>query len=682
MIRSRVKGLALCFLFVSLFAGFQFLLAQAPALLGVSSEALSAGFAQFDIGTVLVELGKVFGVMTFYFYFLHRAYIQYSRKLARPAALYLWRAVTCLMVGCIYLSTCLRYPAAFEGFLPLVANRTIYRMAFWLSPRVLEGGVLLWVVWVALHGSWRWKTALVAGSIWAGISAWSPSLPVSAPPEGRPPDVFLLAVDALRVDRAVSSRVMPHLNQEAAASGFIQFQNHIVGIPRTFPSWIEMIQGKPAAQTGIRHMFPDLKDKRPFFSGIVSLLQEGKYHTGVVSDFAGDIFPRFQAGFDVVDAPTMTIQSLLQMSVDLTFPAFLPFVLRGPASHLFPAVLESPSGSNSEELVARAIRLLRKNSTTEPTFLTLFFSTVHFPYAAPWPWYTKYTDPTYAGPYFFQKNPDLYERQEMSEADKKQVHALYDGAAAYVDASIATFIAELKRQHRWDASLVLLTADHGQELFEYGSHNGHGEHVRGEDVIKVPFWMKLPKSFPTLVREMPFVTRSIDMAPTIYGVVYPEAPMPEIFQGKNLVPFVYPVLQDPHLYAYTESGLWFSRVGATFYQKERLDYPSITELLQFNPAQTGDIVLRKKYKSVVITAKHRCITTERFKLIYLPTYEEAQMQLYDRLTDPKNEVDVQKQYPKEFEEMKQILFHWIEDNEPHASLVSNFVVPQGMGEKR
>ncbi len=666
-----MKQFLFCFLSVSILALLQFLYAQAPSLLGVSSQELSLGFVQFDMGVVALELVKIFLVTSGYLFLFRSAYRSYRDKLASKRAKRIWCAITALTLASAYLSTLIRYPAAFESFFPPFLNRALYRGAFYISPLYLEIGVGLWILWVLWHCK-RKIQALAMGV--CSLLLFLFCCPISASRSTSPqdPDVILIGVDALRTDRASNPAIMPALTHAVQNEGFLAFDNHIVGIPRTFPSWVEMLQGKPAAQTGIRHMFPDLKEKRPFFTSIVSLLRDEGYATGVVSDFAGDIFPRFQTGFEKIDAPTMNIQSLLQMSVDLVFPLFLPLILRAPGRSLFPAVMESPSGSESRLLVHRAERMLQEFPAEKPAFLTLFFSTVHFPYAAPWPWYTQFTDPHYTGRFYFQKNPDLYEKEKLPANDVRQVRALYDGSARHVDIAIGEFFDWLKQQGRWDNSLIILTADHGQELFEYGSHHGHGEHLRGEDVIKVPFFVKPPKHAATPVQHIPFVTRSIDMAPTIYGAVRPNAPTPATFQGVNLLSHLE---KDPALVAYTESGLWFSRTGVSFYQKERMDYPGITELLHFNPANTGDIVLRKKYKPIATTAKHRSLTEGRFKLIYTPTNNSAVLQLFDRIADPQNLTDVRTQYPQEFFRLRTLLQRWIEKNEPHARWVHDFLLP-------
>lgn len=66
----------------------------------------------------------------------------------------------------------------------------------------------------------------------------------------------------------------------------------------------------------------------------------------------------------------------------------------------------------------------------------------------------------------------------------------YDGEIVFVDRSLESLFAALKRAHRWDDALVIVTSDHG-ELF--GEH-GLGGHVLMpfEPLVHVPLLVKYP----------------------------------------------------------------------------------------------------------------------------------------------------------------------------------------------
>jgi len=69
--------------------------------------------------------------------------------------------------------------------------------------------------------------------------------------------------------------------------------------------------------------------------------------------------------------------------------------------------------------------------------VTAFFSTSHFPYAAPARHYRRFADPAYRGPFKYHKPVGLANGPDPAPADVAQVHALYDGAVASVDAVTA-----------------------------------------------------------------------------------------------------------------------------------------------------------------------------------------------------------------------------------------------------
>ena len=420
-------------------------------------------------------------------------------------------------------------------------------------------------------------------------------------------------------------------------------------------------------------MFPPMALRRKEMPGLVSRLRDSGYSTTVVSDFAGDIFPRFNAGFQTIDAPELSIPTLVSMAVDQAFPLFLPFIITAPGRLWFRNMLESPNFADPFALQARIISHL-SSTKGRPFFLTGFFSTAHFPYAAPWPWNLKFTGQDYEGPYFFQKNPSLNsESTPLSGSDKAQIRGLYQGGVAATDAAIGDILNWLRSHNALRHTIVVITADHGEDLFDDGSFHGHGDHLKGEHVTRVPLIISLPESTGIGGGDISFTTRSVDLMPTLLGLLGIQAPEGD---GEDLSPWLPAEKREaaPTLTAYSETGLWFSRAGNSWFHKERIDYPGISGLLSFDPGHSGDIILNPGYEQLVISAKHRSLIRGDYKMIYQPTHDGALFRLYNRKKDPENRIDLSKNEPEQLLRLKELFYRHIRATENKHQLIEDFLV--------
>jgi arylsulfatase A-like enzyme len=66
----------------------------------------------------------------------------------------------------------------------------------------------------------------------------------------------------------------------------------------------------------------------------------------------------------------------------------------------------------------------------------------------------------------------------------------YDATVAWADARLGKLVQALKRRGRWERTLFVFVADHGEELQERGSF-GHGQSLHAEQ-IRVPMLWRLP----------------------------------------------------------------------------------------------------------------------------------------------------------------------------------------------
>lgn len=69
---------------------------------------------------------------------------------------------------------------------------------------------------------------------------------------------------------------------------------------------------------------------------------------------------------------------------------------------------------------------------------------------------------------------------------------LYDGAVRYVDTQIGHFVERLKSEGVWDETVVILTADHGEALFDRDGRAGHSRHDLYDELLHVPLLVRIP----------------------------------------------------------------------------------------------------------------------------------------------------------------------------------------------
>ena len=661
----------------------QVLSAGGPSIFGKSVSGLAAGVIQYYPGIAVGEVLKIHAFMLFICLFIVH-YFRFAKALLKISgmmrvAFYSGPVIAWL---CVTLASIIQYPALYESGMLGKWPALIYNMAGIFNPSSLQAAAIFLGFSPVLAGiiqRAKGRKELVVLFLLFMVRGSGPSAaPATASAEQnrtKYPDVILIGIDSLRTDRFLNPKVMPTLNSLREDESTASFGDHIVGIPRTFPSWIEILQGRYSAETGIRHMFPGFSQREGKFNGLVTRMKEAGYETTVISDFAGDIFPRFDAGFDEVLAPAMTLGSMIRQSVDLMFPLYLPFVTSSVGRPFFRSLKTAPVYSDAQHLVDEAIEKLGGRGKVSPKLITLFFSTAHFPYAAPYPYYKMFTDKNYSGPFYFQKNPALNgDETGLTQADMNQVNGLYDGALRSIDDSIARLVEYLKSTGKWQHTMVVITADHGEDLYDGDTLQGHGEHLRGENVLRVPLLIRMPSTIPLVSRKSGFVSRSIDIAPTMLGLLDLKS---DDFGGVDYSQWLRTGGEMPKAqYAYAETEIWFSRSGNGAYQKQRLDYPGISGLLTFDAGYSGEVILNPKFESMMVTSRHRALMDSKWKLIYVPSSEGIQWELYNRVADPKNNQNLFYETPDIGIPMQESLMKLIEKLEPKSKIVSGYVVPQ------
>jgi arylsulfatase A-like enzyme len=500
------------------------------------------------------------------------------------------------------------------------------------------------------------------------------------------PNIFILAADSLRVDRlgfvSGNKEISPNIDKFAEDSTI--FQDHHVTIPRTFPSWADFLTGEYSMAHGIRDMFPSPSEKNNIgnnrFPTLPQILKKHGYFSSVIGSFAADIFPRANWNFDLVDCPDFNARVLtVQRGLDSQL-FFLP-ILTGSffsGGNYISEVNGLSTLGDGFRILPNFKKIIKRNANN-PLFMVSFSSVVHFPYTPPYPYYKKFSDPNYYGKYKYLKFVDPSQDDKPNNLDIQQIRSIFDSAVHAYDAEFGAMIQFLKDNDLYDDSIIILTADHGEALYEDIHGQGHGEHLRGENVTKVPLLIKMPlkKEKRDYIKKNLYsgITSSIDIFPTLLSFL--SIPFPSPKPGLSLLPILEGDLSIQERSIYTETGIWFSDRGNHFFQKQRIPYPNILQLHKVVPEEEYQIMITDyQFRETIAFSKHRALLKGNYKLIYIPTRESVIYELYDRKKDPSNQVNLWQSGSigaSMRKELQDLILH-----ESKAKLVGEYILPTSL----
>jgi arylsulfatase A-like enzyme len=131
-----------------------------------------------------------------------------------------------------------------------------------------------------------------------------------------------------------------------------------------------------------------------------------------------------------------------------------------------------------------------------------------------------------------------------SPRDVYHLSALYDGEIRNLDANFSDFIGFFSSPDIRRKTIVIITADHGEEFGEHGQFHHTDLH---NEVLHVPLVIIAPGIGNGSVDPQ---VQSIDIAPTVLDMLGIQAP--HGFQGKSLLPLIKGQIGqlDPYTYAY------------------------------------------------------------------------------------------------------------------------------------
>lgn len=575
------------------------------------------------------------------------------------------------------------------GFFAWVQVLVTDRLGPWVPTAVL-GLLLLFglvsAVWL-LRQEWSRRQIKAAAIVTAVLAVALVSVlgirSLPAPDRNAGPNLLILSADSLRPDRlsinGYDKELTPAIDRLAREG--VRFNNAYSQLPRTFPAWVTLLTGRYPFHHGITSMFPSVEDRQKDFRALPKILSEHGYETVVVSDYAGDIFPRIDLGFDEVHAPTFNMDTLAKVRGLEIHTHLLPYVSNRAGRVVLPELLEFVGLSDPSFVMKDTISRLRKLRGEERFMLCVFMSCSHFPYSPPWPYYKEYGLPGYDGPYKYRKTNLINVDEEVSEEDIRQINAIFDASVRATDEAFGGILDELERLGMAEDTVVVVLSDHGENLYEGEGLMGHGDHLRYPYSLRFPLIIKDPRS-NSGEREIGSRTRAVDLFPTLLELLGIDVPaetgqgLPPGMGPHSLVQMIRGEDKAKDLPVYAETGLWFIDKGPGFFQKKRIKYPDVTSTCFFEPYYDNEIVLKDKWKELTEIAKHRMLIDDGWKVIYCPTPDGIEWELYDLSSDPDELINLAETEDEKLAEMKLKLFDFMETR-PGWTMVGDYFVPEG-----
>jgi arylsulfatase A-like enzyme len=324
------------------------------------------------------------------------------------------------------------------------------------------------------------------------------------------PNLILFGIDSLRRDHmsayGYKRLTTPHIDR-VAAEGVLFEQHFSPSIPTT-PAYASMLTGMDCFGTDV----VALRHKGPLgghVKALAEVLEENGYNTTCVG-FSGNPASR-------------------------GFQKYLNYEAWHPAE-----TGRCPKAENLNEVAIPELKRLAAED--KPFFLFLRHMDPHSPYLPPRPFERMFYDGNEFDPanksmepvYAFKPFADFL-KSWIPEGctDHEYVTAQYDGAVAYMDACIRNILATVESLGIEEETLIVITSDHGETLYEHDCYFDH--HGLYECTLVVPLILKFPGKIPA-GKRISDLTRIQDIMPTVLELLGVRTRLK--FDGRSLVPLL------------------------------------------------------------------------------------------------------------------------------------------------
>jgi len=359
------------------------------------------------------------------------------------------------------------------------------------------------------------RVAAAAGAVLALVFG------CGGPAEDRGPahSVFVISLDAASAAffgiYGADADASPFIDRFAADS--VVFANAYSQAASTPPSTASLLAGvrptthRVTGQTRLSTRLPTLPEL---------LSKAGFLSFGVIGNpFAGAPRMGFARGYDeiiqVYALPELQGLRVLEKSNRFTVP--LPGDVNDQVEKLLP-------------------RIRRAHESGRPVFTYVHYLQPHKPYDPP-DAFQRSSDPEGDAMTWDALHDQFTLANETGRATPEtvsRIEARYRGNVAYVDAAFGDLMDRLREEGLYDASLIVLLADHGDAFFK---HERFGHNVTlYDDMTRIPLAFKFPVRDGIGPARLSALVETVDINRTLLD--YLGAEQPDHLEGESLMPLI------------------------------------------------------------------------------------------------------------------------------------------------
>ncbi len=580
----------------------------------------------------------------------------------------------------------------YYGLLEIVPPPALW-VLFTVLPLAVIAFALLWQI--RRHGRRGWMVAAVITAIialTAGITRYQDRPPRQAAATGKPLNVIIIGSDSLRGDLLGCAGYQPQRADGAASAGVspiidglasqsTRFQNCYTSIASTMESGVQLMSSQYPQSHGIRQMYPNretVEATKSRIETLPTLLNKRGYDTAAIGDWCAGYYEVIPLGMKTISVSDFDNFKIYMSQAVVMAHFVVPLYFDNPLGYqLFPQ-LESFAQFVTPEVVTGRVehRLASAAKTQQPFFWHVFYSCNHLPYRSREPYRSMFADPAYQGSNrngvdfdinSFISGTDLESKwKALPPKEVKQICALYDGCTRQFDDCVGKILAAVKKNGLADNTIIIVTADHGDDHYEPGVTLGHGLTFNGGlQANHVPMIVHVPGTAPQVIPE---TVRLIDVIPTLAELTGQEKS--PTWQGQSFAGWIRKTESPVCRPFYGETGFPFIQFKVSGIERPKL--PPMDELTGIDASFNYQFVLKNEYLDRLIAAKQRCLRTRDWKLVCTPTAQGTRhFGLFQLSKDPDGQVDLAASRPEVLAPMQAALERWM-DQKTESSIAEIF----------